>query len=72
VKDNIIVELADRLCKEIDYDGMSRAVDEFNATHETLKKGLALMPVKFGISFNTPKLNQAGALVHVYPDGSVH
>ncbi len=72
VKDNIIVELADRLCKEIDYDGMSRAVDEFNASHETLKKGLALMPVKFGISFNTPKLNQAGALVHVYTDGSVH
>lgn len=72
VKDNIIVELTDRLRREIDYDGMSRAVDDFNASHETLKKGLALMPVKFGISFNTPKLNQAGALVHVYTDGSVH
>lgn len=72
VKDNIIVELTDRLRSEIDYDRMSRAVDAFNASHETLKKGLALMPVKFGISFNTPKLNQAGALVHVYTDGSVH
>lgn len=72
VKDNIIVELSESLRTEIDFDGMSRAVDEFNASHETLKKGLALMPVKFGISFNTPKLNQAGALVHVYTDGSVH
>ena len=72
VKDNIIVPLVEQLKSEIDFDGMSRAVDAFNASHETLKKGLALMPVKFGISFNTPKLNQAGALVHVYTDGSVH
>jgi xanthine dehydrogenase large subunit len=72
VKDNIIVPLVDRLRAEIDFDGMSRGVDAFNASHETLKKGLALMPVKFGVSFNTPKLNQAGALVHVYTDGSVH
>jgi len=72
VKDNIIVPLVDRLFAEIDFDGMSRAVDAFNASHETLKKGIAMMPVKFGVSFNTPKLNQAGALVHVYTDGSVH
>ena len=72
VKDNIIVPLVERLQKEVDFDGMSKAVDDFNASHTTLKKGLALMPVKFGISFNTPKLNQAGALVHVYADGSVH
>jgi xanthine dehydrogenase large subunit len=72
VKDNIIVELTDRLRSEIDFEGMSRAIDDFNASHKTLKKGLALMPVKFGVSFNTPKLNQAGALVHVYTDGSVH
>lgn len=72
VTDNIIVPLVDRLRAEIDFDAMSRDVDAFNASHETLKKGLALMPVKFGISFNTPKLNQAGALVHVYTDGSVH
>ena len=72
VKDNIIVELTDRLRKEVDFDATSATIDAFNASHETLKKGLALMPVKFGISFNTPKLNQAGALVHVYADGSVH
>jgi xanthine dehydrogenase large subunit len=72
VKDNIIVPLVERLQTEVDFDGMSKAVDDFNASHETLKKGIALMPVKFGISFNTPKLNQAGALVHVYADGSVH
>lgn len=72
VKDNIIVELTDSLRSEIDFDGMSAKVDAFNVSHETLKKGLALMPVKFGISFNTPKFNQAGALVHVYTDGSVH
>ncbi|NNE84804.1 MAG: molybdopterin-dependent oxidoreductase, partial [Alphaproteobacteria bacterium] len=64
VTDNIIVPLVDRLRAEIDFDAMSRDVDAFNASHDTLKKGLALMPVKFGISFNTPKLNQAGALVH--------
>ncbi len=72
VKDNIIVPLVDRLRSEIDFDAMSEAADAFNAAHSTLKKGVALMPVKFGISFNTPKLNQAGALVHVYTDGSVH
>lgn len=72
VTDNIIVPLVERLQAEVDFDGMSKAVDDFNASHKTLKKGLALMPVKFGISFNTPKLNQAGALVHVYADGSVH
>jgi xanthine dehydrogenase large subunit len=47
-------------------------VKKFNANHQTLKKGIALMPVKFGVSFNAPPLNQAGALVHVYTDGSVH
>ena len=72
VCDNIIVPLVDRLRAEIDFDALSKAVDAFNASHQTLKKGIALMPVKFGISFNTPKLNQAGALVHVYTDGSVH
>uniref|UniRef100_UPI0013CF7A46 molybdopterin cofactor-binding domain-containing protein n=1 Tax=Escherichia coli TaxID=562 RepID=UPI0013CF7A46 len=44
----------------------------FNAGNTVLKKGLALTPIKFGISFTTTFLNQAGALVHVYQDGSVH
>ena len=46
-------------------------VDAFNATHERTKRAIALTPVKFGISFNLTAFNQAGALVHVYKDGSV-
>ena len=72
VTDNIMPELADRLAKEIDLPGRRKAIDAFNACHISLKKGIAMMPVKFGISFNAPMLNQAGALVHVYTDGSVH
>jgi xanthine dehydrogenase large subunit len=49
----------------------SAEVAHFNATHEHTKRGLAMTPVKFGISFNLTALNQAGALVHVYKDGSV-
>lgn len=47
-------------------------VERFNAENAVLKKGLALTPVKFGISFTLKHLNQAGALVHLYTDGSVH
>jgi xanthine dehydrogenase large subunit len=47
------------------------AIAEFNATHPHTKRGLAMTPVKFGISFNFTAFNQAGALVHVYKDGSV-
>lgn len=47
-------------------------IETFNKNNIILKKGFAVMPVKFGISFNLPSLNQAGALVHVYTDGSVH
>lgn len=49
----------------------SAAIAEFNRTHDDVKRGLALTPVKFGISFNLTAFNQAGALVHVYKDGSV-
>src|SRR6185437_8788210 len=48
-----------------------RLVEEFNANHEHVKRGLAITPVKFGISFNLTAFNQAGALVLVYKDGSV-
>ncbi len=72
VTENIMPEIAERLAREIDLDSRKKAIDEFNASHTTLKKGIALMPVTFGISFNAPVLNQAGALVHVYTDGSVH
>ena len=49
----------------------SQEIAVFNAAHEHTKRALAVTPVKFGISFNFTALNQAGALVHVYKDGSV-
>jgi xanthine dehydrogenase large subunit len=45
-------------------------VDGFNAAHTTRKRGLAITPIKFGISFNKTEYNQAGALVLIYQDGS--
>lgn len=55
-----------------DYWARRGEIREFNARNHILKKGLALTPVKFGISFTLKHLNQAGALVHVYTDGSIH
>jgi xanthine dehydrogenase large subunit len=54
-----------------DFAARQREVEEFNATHPHRKRGLAVTPVKFGISFNLTAFNQGGALVHVYKDGSV-
>jgi xanthine dehydrogenase large subunit len=51
--------------------GRQREVERFNAAHEHTKRAIAVTPVKFGISFNLTAFNQAGALVHVYKDGSV-
>jgi xanthine dehydrogenase large subunit len=53
------------------YDRRRAEVDAFNRANAVLKRGLGLFPLKFGISFNMPHMNQAGALVHVYTDGSV-
>ncbi|MEX6508148.1 xanthine dehydrogenase molybdopterin binding subunit [Jiella sp. M17.18] len=72
VTDSIIAELVDELESSSDYRARREQVRAFNAQSAVLKKGLALTPVKFGISFTTAHLNQAGALVHVYKDGSVH
>ncbi len=71
VVDNIAPELIDRLAVDARYQARRAAVQAFNADHSVLKKGIALAPVKFGISFTTTHLNQAGALVHVYADGSI-
>jgi xanthine dehydrogenase large subunit len=71
VEDNVAPELIDELAIRAGYDARRQAVAEFNATHRVLKRGLALTPVKFGISFTTTHLNQAGALVLVYADGSI-
>jgi xanthine dehydrogenase large subunit len=71
VEDNILAPLTARLVETSDYRARREAIAAFNATSPVLKRGLALSPVKFGISFNVEFLNQAGALVHVYRDGSV-
>ncbi|MFZ9429725.1 MAG: xanthine dehydrogenase molybdopterin binding subunit [Burkholderiaceae bacterium] len=71
VEDNILHELIDELVKTSRYEARRAEVAAFNARSEVVKRGLALTPVKFGISFNLAHLNQAGALVHVYTDGTV-
>jgi xanthine dehydrogenase large subunit len=71
VRDNVIHELVDELENSSDYRARREAVEAFNRDSEVLRKGLALTPLKFGISFNVVHFNQAGALVHVYTDGSV-
>ncbi|GAB2867631.1 xanthine dehydrogenase molybdopterin binding subunit [Pseudoduganella ginsengisoli] len=71
VEDNVIHELAAQLEASSDYRARRAAVNAYNASSEVLKKGLAFTPVKFGIAFNVTHLNQAGALVHVYVDGSI-
>jgi xanthine dehydrogenase large subunit len=72
VTDNVIHELVDNLEKTSDYRQRRGRVAAFNADSRFLKRGLALTPVKFGISFTNIMLNQAGALVHLYNDGTVH
>jgi xanthine dehydrogenase large subunit len=71
VEDNIIAELVVELEREAGYSARRRQVSLFNAANPWVKRGLALTPVKFGISFTLTHMNQAGALVHVYTDGSV-
>ena len=71
VDDNIIHELTAELVVSSDYAARRESIAKFNANSPVLKKGLALTPLKFGISFNVVHLNQAGALVHIYTDGSV-
>lgn len=71
VEDNIASELFDQLQDSSDYERRRAAIHEFNAGSKVLKRGIAITPVKFGISFTSTLLNQAGALVHIYKDGTV-
>ena len=71
VTDNVIRPLVDELAARGDYVARRAQVQAWNAASPVLKKGLALTPVKFGISFNVKHFNQAGALVHVYADGTM-
>ncbi|WP_339722936.1 xanthine dehydrogenase molybdopterin binding subunit [Marinomonas primoryensis] len=72
VEENVLLTLIEELEESSDYRARREAIREFNKQSPFLKKGLALTPVKFGISFTSKHLNQGGALVHVYTDGSVH
>ncbi|MBL4806901.1 MAG: xanthine dehydrogenase molybdopterin binding subunit [Rhodobacteraceae bacterium] len=72
VTDSISAELVDKLAETSDYVARRAEIAQYNANSPVLKRGIALTPVKFGISFTLTHLNQAGALVHVYADGSVH
>ncbi len=71
VEDNIIHELSAQLEVTSDYRARRAGIAQFNAQSLVLKRGIAFTPVKFGISFNVAHFNQAGALVHVYSDGSI-
>ena len=72
VEDCIIQRIVAELEESADYAGRRKAIAESNAKSRIVKRGIALTPVKFGISFTKTEANQAGALVHVYSDGSVH
>ena len=71
VEDNILEPLMTTLARTSGYAERRAAIGAFNARSPIIKKGIALTPVKFGISFTATQFNQAGALVHVYTDGSV-
>jgi len=71
VEDNILQPLLERLEQTSSYRERRRQIAAWNAQSPVLKRGLAITPVKFGISFTATLFNQAGALVHVYTDGSV-
>ena len=71
IRDFALHEMTDQLAQSADYAARVVAIDDWNARNPVLKRGIALTPVKFGISFTLTHLNQAGALVHVYQDGSI-
>lgn len=66
-----IPRIIDELTKTSDFHQRKLQVEEFNRTHTYRKRGISMIPTKFGIGFILKFLNQAGALVHIYTDGSV-
>ena len=66
-----MLEIMKQLEQSSDYRARREQVNQWNKTHSVLKKGLSLTPIKFGISFTATHLNQAGALIHVYTDGTM-
>ena len=72
VEDNLLQPMTRQLLEQAQYISKVQAIEEYNRNNPYLKKGLGFTPVKFGISFTTTFLNQAGALVHLYKDGSIY
>ena len=71
VEDNLAPQIVEQLAKSSDYLKRRQAIEAENTTSPVVKRGIALTPLKFGISFTATHFNQAGALIHVYSDGSV-
>ncbi|WP_041527220.1 xanthine dehydrogenase molybdopterin binding subunit [Paracoccus aminophilus] len=72
VEDQILPRIFDELEAASDYHARRQAVLDWNAKGGVIRKGIAITPVKFGISFTATWFNQAGALIHIYNDGSLH
>jgi xanthine dehydrogenase large subunit len=71
IEDNLIEPCVQQVMRESDWDARRKEIDAFNKVNPVLKRGLGLFPLKFGISFNAAFLNQAGALINIYSDGSI-
>src|SRR2546422_4726332 len=71
IVDNVIHDIVGQLEQSSDYHARRKAIRAFNAGSPILKRGIALTPVKFGISFTATHLNQAGCLLHIYTDGTL-
>ena len=72
IEDNVIQEIFNKLIKKSNYKKRYLKIKKFNLDNKYLKKGISITPVKFGIAFTTIHLNQAGALIHIYTDSSIH
>ena len=72
INDDIINNIFNKLIISSNYKKRRSEIDKFNSSNKFIKKGLAITPAKFGISFTTTHLNQGGALVHIYTDGTIH
>ena len=72
IKDFVLPEMTEELLQNSEYFARRKDIRRFNETNPIIRRGIALTPVKFGISFTMTHYNQAAALIHVYTDGSVH
>ena len=72
IEQHVLLPMMKKLETDCRYRARKIEISQFNESNKFFRKGLALTPVKFGISFTAKHLNQAGALIHIYTDGSVH